>query len=219
MTLSMAAAPDSGALRSLGWVVALCAGLASPASAAPTTVSTDAEPVADGPSSSGIGAATSGISTGQRHLDLLLEQQGAARGAAAPVGAASSAASMPRQADLRQALRVEAIMQERAKAGEKAQEAGSTRSGGPLLGGGLDGQATLREGEAADPTMRRTWEGGNGHPPPASEGSKVGAPESPAMQALRDAIDFLRTHRIELFAGLALVALGGVLVRLFSRTR
>lgn len=162
------------------------------------------------------GAAGGGISTGQRHLDLLLEQQGALSGGAPPAKPGASAASMPRAADLRQALRVEALSQDRDKR-EKAGAKDGSEATAKLPGLGAEG--LLRESDNADPTTRRTWEGGKG--PSAGDERRGAGSEAPSavQEALREVVAFLRNHRIELFAGLALLGLAGALIRMYARAR
>lgn len=208
-------------LRGVRWqhpgTVALLAMSIGLAQAAPVTGAADAE------SPPGIGTlggprTSTQISTGNANLDKLLEAS--ATGAAAMTGATSAAkgrepgaASMPglRDATLRQAMRAEAAIQSEAK---------STKQGeGKIAILGLE-QATLREDSAdADPATRKRWD--NGQPADGSAGEKPKGTEAPSavQEVLREMAQFLRTHRIELFAGLALLGVAAVLVRLYSRAR
>lgn len=200
------------------FVFVLAAALGGGAWAAPTLAQStdDAENSAAASRPLG-GAAGTNISTGQRHLDLLLERQGAnSGGGALSAKPGASAASMPRAADLRQALRVEAISQDREK-----RDKGGAKEGGdaPAKLPGLGAEGMLRESDSVDPTTRRTWEGGKGSS--AADERRGAGTEAPSavQEVLREMAQFLRTHRIELFAGLALLGVAAVLVRLYSRAR
>lgn len=189
------------------------------AQAAPVTgaADVDAEP-SSGIGSAGGSRASTQISTGNANLDKLLEA--GAAGAAATAGAASAArarepgaaASVPglRDATLRQALRAEVATQADAKSGKQGDGKAA------LLG--ME-HTPLREDSADnDPATQKRWD--SGHAADGSTGAKARGGEEPVIvEALREFMQFLRTHRIELFAGLALLGLAAVLVRLYSRAR
>lgn len=188
--------------------------------AAPTLGQPD-QPLSDPeglPVRSGAATATGpAVSTGQRHLDLLLEQQGVATAGGPSAGGApavtASAASMPRAADLRQTLRVEALTRGQGQARDVADNPAKA------LGVGAEGETALREADRSDPTLRRTWDGPRETAAPAGQGAAGGGDGSPLGEMLREFVDFLRSHRIEFFALLGLIGVGLVVARLYARSR
>lgn len=209
------------ACRRVAWLLAPAFAMAlGAAQAAPVTGSqeTSADNPATGAAAGSLGAGRgpSQISTGNRNLDLLLEAGG--NGPQGPVGAASApgakepgrAASGPvlRPADLRQTLRADAATQADAKSSRRGD------AGKAILGLG-DGPMQADASEA-DPTTRRRWE----TPPPAGQAAaqKSGSDgESALAQAVRETIDFLRSHRVELFATIGLLLVLAAIVKLYLR--
>lgn len=193
------------------WLVPLVFALAWMTSqAAPMVGQQDA-----GPAATPLTGPSPQISTGNANLDRLLEAGGAAAQPSAKASAAKGAqenggvASAPslRSADLRQMIRADIAAQ--------AQRSDRRGDGAKAVLGLAD---TVTNGDAAesDPTTRRRWEDAprNAQEEPRKTG--VGA-ESPVAQAVREAIDFLRAHRVELFAVIGLLLTVVVGIKLYVR--
>lgn len=199
------------------WVTVVLLGIGG-VQAAPVTGSADTGSDQAGHRANGALGGAPQISTGNRNLDILLDASsssavgpnGAASGARAKAGDRAASAPGIREADLRQAIRADAAVQAEAKAAKRGDARMSVI--------GLGESELQADASEADPTTQRQWEG-QPKPGPTSTGSKASGGESATAQAMREAIEFLRSHRIELFSGIALLALAGVLLRMYSRSR